>query len=45
MNNITSTLKTVQVCGICGEEYIRPVAYCDETIECATDEGESLISL
>jgi hypothetical protein len=32
-------------CGICGEEYISNPSYCDETLECAFDEGESLITL
>ena len=31
------------VCGICGEEYTFEVRYCDENIECAMDDGESLI--
>lgn len=43
MNTLTtSSLVTVQVCTLCGEEYIRPVSYCDETLECAMDDGEHL---
>ena len=37
--------EVVMVCGLCGEEYIREVSYCDESIECAFDEGEHLISV
>jgi len=35
--------ESIVKCGICGEEYTAKVAYCDETLECAFDEGESLI--
>lgn len=38
-------LVAVQKCGLCGEEYISKVSYCDETLECAFDEGEHLIDL
>ena len=30
-------------CLLCGEEYTGNVSYCDETLECAFDEGENLI--
>ena len=35
------------VCGMCGEEYSAEPwwGYCDESIECAFDNGESLIIL
>jgi hypothetical protein len=38
---------TFFVCTICGEEYGNEPAwgYCDETINCAFDDGESLIVL
>jgi len=32
-------------CEICSEEYIGKVSYCDETLECAFDEGEHLVQI
>jgi hypothetical protein len=33
------------VCLVCGEEYTRlSFGYCDETIECANDEGEHTLT-
>ena len=51
MNAVTlvdGTIKAIEfggeiVCGLCGTEYDLGVDYCDESFECATDEGESLI--
>lgn len=30
-------------CLLCGEEYTGNVSYCDETLECAMDDGEHLV--
>jgi hypothetical protein len=32
-------------CLLCGEEYISNPSYCDESLECAMDEGESLVAV
>ena len=32
-------------CQICEEEYNTNVGYCDETLECAFDEGEHLVKV
>ena len=34
--------ETVVVFTICGTEYSAEIAYCDESITCASDDGESL---
>ena len=44
MNNKTYPESNYK-CGICGEEYTANPSYCDETLECALDEGESLIAV
>ena len=44
MNNKTYPESVVK-CGLCGEEYSAKVSYCDETIECAFDDGEHLVSV
>jgi len=32
-------------CGICGEEYISNPGYCDESLDCAMDEGKHLVAV
>ena len=32
-------------CLLCGEEYTANVGYCDESLECAMDDGEHLVSV
>ena len=32
-------------CLLCGEEYTGNPMYCDESLECAMDSGESLVSV
>ena len=33
------------VCLICGADYIEVPQYCDETLECAFDEGDHLVNI
>ena len=47
---VDGTIKSIEfggdvVCGLCGEEYTMNIlnSYCDETIACAGDDGESLV--
>lgn len=36
---------TTHICSICGTEYISNPGYCDESIDCAFDEGASLVTV
>ena len=36
---------TTFICSVCDTEYITNPGYCDETLECAFDEGENIIAV
>lgn len=44
-NQIKISFESNYKCGICGEEYTTKPFYCDESIDCAFDEGRSIITL
>ncbi len=47
VNAIKAEAKSEFKCGICGAEYLAEPfgGYCDESLECAMSDGESLIKL
>ena len=36
---------TTHICTLCDSEYMANPGYCDETLECAFDEGEHLVKI